>query len=76
MQDTIQDILTSLPHTSGIYQFFNAKNEIIYVGKSKNLKSRVSSYFNGKKSLNFAKKRWWGKYEISSIFSQITKLSP
>lgn len=61
MQDTIQDILTSLPHTSGIYQFFNAKNEIIYVGKSKNLKSRVSSYFNGKKSLNFAKKKMVGQ---------------
>ncbi len=35
-----------LPETPGVYQYFNDKDEIIYVGKAKNLKRRVSSYFN------------------------------
>lgn len=37
-----------LPDTPGVYQYFNDKDEIIYVGKAKNLKRRVSSYFNKK----------------------------
>ena len=52
----IKNILKNLPHSPGIYQFFNDSGEIIYVGKSINLKSRVNSYFNGKSKLNFAKK--------------------
>ena len=38
--------LKSLPNSPGVYQFYNDKKEIIYVGKAKNLKKRVSSYFN------------------------------
>lgn len=41
----IQIQLKTLPSEPGVYQFFNAKNVIIYVGKAKNLKKRVSSYF-------------------------------
>ena len=52
----LDNILSPLPHSSGIYKFFDAQNTIIYVGKSKNLKSRVNSYFNGTSKLNFAKK--------------------
>lgn len=35
-----------IPTQSGCYQFFSADGEILYVGKAKNLRSRVSSYFN------------------------------
>jgi len=38
--------IESLPDQPGVYQYFNACDEIIYVGKAKNLKKRVSSYFN------------------------------
>ena len=35
-----------MPSTPGVYQYFNKTGDIIYVGKAKNLKRRVSSYFN------------------------------
>ena len=37
--------LKSLPKKPGVYQFWNAEDELIYIGKAKSLKSRVSSYF-------------------------------
>ena len=40
--------LKTLPNSAGVYQMYNEKNEIIYVGKAKNLKNRVSNYFSGK----------------------------
>lgn len=49
--------LKNIPKAAGVYQYFNSKWEIIYIGKSVNLFSRVHSYFNGKTKLNFAKKK-------------------
>lgn len=42
----ITSILKTVPASPGVYQYFDNKGEIIYVGKAKNLKRRVSSYFN------------------------------
>ncbi len=44
--DYLRGIVQNLPDSPGIYQYLDAGGTIIYVGKAKNLKRRVSSYFN------------------------------
>lgn len=41
----IQQKYKNLPKTPGVYKFFNSNGKIIYIGKAKNLRNRVSSYF-------------------------------
>lgn len=41
-----------LPDSPGVYQFYNSHGELIYLGKAKNLKKRVSSYFNKTSGVN------------------------
>ena len=48
--DKITSILKTIPTSPGVYQYFDESGEIIYVGKAKNLKRRVSSYFNKEQS--------------------------
>ena len=42
----LKSIVTAMPEKPGSYQYYDAEGTIIYVGKAKNLKSRVSSYFH------------------------------
>lgn len=42
----LKGIVNNLPESPGIYQYLNSELKVIYVGKAKNLKRRVSSYFN------------------------------
>ena len=44
--DYLRSIVNNLPDAPGCYQYLNDEGTIIYVGKAKNLKRRVSSYFN------------------------------
>ena len=43
--DVIEIQIKGLPEVPGVYQFYDKGNKIIYIGKSKNIKKRVSSYF-------------------------------
>ena len=44
--DYLKEKISIMPDTPGVYQYFDEAGEIIYIGKAKNLKRRVSSYFN------------------------------
>ena len=45
-QTEFQEIASNLPALPGIYKYYDAANELLYVGKAKNIRKRVSSYFN------------------------------
>lgn len=52
MSDHLKETISSLPDSPGIYRYFNREGELIYVGKAKSLKKRVSSYFNKQSQYN------------------------
>ncbi|NRT12797.1 exonuclease domain-containing protein [Flavobacterium sp. 14A] len=43
----LQDIIRDLPNVVGVYYIYNEKGDIIYVGKSKNIKKRINQHFTG-----------------------------
>ncbi|WP_072237062.1 excinuclease ABC subunit UvrC [Campylobacter coli] len=45
LKNTLKEELQTLPANAGVYQYFNAEGKLLYVGKAKNLKNRVRSYF-------------------------------
>ena len=45
-KNKLREILPLLPELPGVYQYFNSDEKIIYVGKAKNLRKRVTSYFS------------------------------
>ncbi len=47
-----KDELKKIPRKPGVYQYFDKNNELIYVGKAKNLRNRVGSYFVNEHQLN------------------------
>ena len=60
LSENIKSQIKRLPIYCGVYKFFDRKKNLIYVGKAKNLKKRVSSYFtknhSDKKTLLLVKK--------------------
>ncbi len=45
MHDLLKEVVQRLPESPGIYRYYNDIDELIYVGKAKNIKKRVTSYF-------------------------------
>ena len=48
----IKEAIQRLPDSPGVYRFYNADNELIYIGKAKSLKKRVNSYFTKAAGIN------------------------
>jgi excinuclease ABC subunit C len=48
----LKDTISSLPDSPGIYRYYSKEGDLIYVGKAKSLKKRVSSYFNKQSQYN------------------------
>jgi excinuclease ABC subunit C len=66
-----------LPDHPGVYKYFNADQELIYVGKAKSLKKRVSSYFNKLSGTNLKTRRMVKeivKIEITLVDSELDAL--
>ena len=68
--DIIKNKLASMSNRPGIYQYLNSKNEIIYIGKAKNLKKRISSYKNTSSLSNRIQRM---VYQINNIETITTK---
>jgi excinuclease ABC subunit C len=51
-KDALKSQVASLPDAPGIYKFFDTEENLVYVGKAKSLKKRVSSYFNKQSQYN------------------------
>ena len=64
-EDKLKEQIRALPDQPGVYQYFDSENTIIYVGKAKSLKKRVSSYFN---------KQTGHSYKTQKLVSQIHKI--
>ena len=50
-RDLLHETALKAPLSSGVYLWRNPENTVIYVGKAKNLKNRLSSYFSGRKDV-------------------------
>ena len=58
------NIAHTIPHEPGIYKYFDVQNELLYVGKAKDLRKRVSSYFT---------KTFTG-YKTHELFQELSRI--
>ncbi|MHA7131345.1 excinuclease ABC subunit UvrC [Algoriphagus namhaensis] len=73
----LPDEYLKLPEQPGVYKYFNQEKELIYVGKAKNLRKRVSSYFNKNTGVNLKTRRMVKeirKIEITLVNSELDAL--
>ena len=54
--ENLKEIINQSPTSAGIYKMLNEKDEILYVGKAKNIQNRLKSYLNGNNLSNRIKR--------------------
>ena len=69
---TLLETIQQLPDSPGIYQYFDKDGNLLYVGKAKNLKNRIKSYFSFTPTLSASKKL---SARISKMITQTTALN-
>jgi excinuclease ABC subunit C len=52
IDDRLREVVQRLPDSPGVYKFYNDENTLIYIGKAKSIKKRVSSYFSKSSGIN------------------------
>ena len=52
MDDRLKDVVQRLPDSPGVYKFYNHEDVLIYIGKAKSIRKRVSSYFSKSSGIN------------------------
>ncbi len=68
---TLEEKLQNLPSNAGVYQYFDKNNRLLYIGKAKNLKNRVKSYFQFTPFLAPSSQL---SYRISKMISEVANL--
>ena len=68
---TLEEKLQNLPTNAGVYQYFDKNNRLLYIGKAKNLKNRVKSYFQFTPVLAPSSQL---SYRISKMISEVANL--
>ncbi len=68
---TLEEKLQNLPSNAGVYQYFDKNNRLLYIGKAKNLKNRVKSYFQFTPTLAPSSQL---SYRISKMIGEVTNL--
>ena len=69
---TLLETIKQLPSSAGIYQYFDEDNHLLYIGKAKNLKNRVKSYFNFSPKLKANSNL---SLRITRMINQVTSLN-
>lgn len=68
--------LSDIPHNPGVYQYWDMDGTLIYIGKAKDLRNRVGSYFNKDNQMN-GKPGFWFLKSVKSLLPLLTpKLMP
>ncbi len=68
---TLEEKLQNLPNDAGVYQYFDRNNRLLYIGKAKNLKNRIKSYFQFTPVLAPSSQL---SYRISKMISEVANL--